>query len=137
MKQNPRIYGYGSYIKFQKFKIGDKVRINKYKSIFAKGYLPNYTTEIFLINEVITNNNTFNSDKFINDPVTVYKLKDLNNEEIKGIFYEQELTLFDKQDDIYKIEKIIKTRKRNGKIEKFVKWKGYPNSFNSWISENK
>jgi len=106
-----------------KFKLGDKVRINKYKTIFDKGYLPNYTTEIFIVKEVL------NDEK-----INYYKLKDLNNEDISGIFYEQELVLFNKEDDIYKIEKILKTRKRNGKIEKFVKWKGYPDSFNSWIN---
>jgi hypothetical protein len=54
-------------------------------------------------------------------------------EDIKGKFYEQELQKIEKTDDVYKIEKILKTRKRNGRIEYFVKWLGYPEKFNSWV----
>jgi hypothetical protein len=106
-----------------KFKVGDKVRISKYKSVFDKGYLPNWTTELFTVSKVL---NT--------DPIT-YKIKDENEEEIKGIFYEQELVKFDKQDQDFEVEKILKTRTRNKKKEYFVKWVGYPNDMNSWIPE--
>jgi len=34
---------------------------------------------------------------------------------------------------VYEIEQVIKTRKRGGKVEYFVKWKGYPEKFNSWV----
>src|SRR5699024_3516115 len=49
------LYGNIKNIEMKKprYKVGDKVRINKYKSIFAKGYLPNYTSEIFIISEVV------------------------------------------------------------------------------------
>jgi len=40
-----------------------------------------------------------------------------------------------KEDDVYKVEKVLKSRKRGGKREYFVKWKGYDNSFNSWTSD--
>jgi len=36
-----------------------------------------------------------------------------------------------KEDDVYKVEKVLKTRKRRGKTEHFVKWKG----FNSWTQD--
>jgi hypothetical protein len=104
-----------------KFKVGDKVRISKYKSVFDKGYLPNWTTELFTVSKVL-----------ITNPVT-YKIKDWNDEEVTGIFYEQELVKFDKQDQDYEVEKILKTRTRNNKKEYFVKWVGYPNTMNSWI----
>jgi hypothetical protein len=104
-----------------KFKVGDKVRISKYKSVFDKGYLPNWTTELFTVSKVL-----------ITNPVT-YKIKDYKNEEVTGIFYEQELVKFDKQDQDYEVEKILKTRTRNNKKEYFVKWVGYPNTMNSWI----
>jgi Chromo (CHRromatin Organisation MOdifier) domain len=97
-----------------KFKVGDKVRISKVKMIFDKGYLPNYTYEIFTVSEIKETN-----------PIT-YKLKDYNNEEIKGSFYNQELTIYNKKDNVYEVEKILKTRYRNGKKEFLVKWKGYP-----------
>jgi len=64
-----------------KFKIGDRVRIYKYKKLFSKGYETNWTKEIFVISEI---NNTF--------PIT-YKIKDLNGEDITGSFYKQELNL--------------------------------------------
>ena len=62
-----------------KFKVGDHVRISKYKNIFAKGYTPNWSEEVFVIKKV---KNTV--------PWT-YVINDLNGEEIIGTFYEKEL----------------------------------------------
>jgi hypothetical protein len=106
-----------------KFHVGDHVRISKYKNVFTKGYLQNWTDEIFKI-----------AVRHSTSPVT-YGLVDLLQEDIKGKFYEPELQLVVKQaDDVYIVEKIIKTRRRNGKLEYFVKWKGYPDKFNSWTT---
>ena len=100
-----------------KFKVGDHVRISKYKNIFAKGYAPNWSEDVFAINKI---NNTV--------PWT-YAISDLNGEEITGRFYEKERQSTNQQK--FRIEKIIQ-----GKNEKlYVKWKGYDNSFNSWINE--
>jgi len=107
--------------KVNKFKIGDKVRISKYKGVFDKGYLPNWTTELFTISKVLKTN-----------PVT-YKIEDFNKEEVSGIFYEPELVLYNKKDELYEVEKVLKERIRNKKKEYFVKWKGYSSEFNSWI----
>ncbi|EGT60159.1 hypothetical protein CAEBREN_20145 [Caenorhabditis brenneri] len=106
-----------------KFKIDDTVRITKYKTVFDKGYLPNWSTEIFKITKVHPGE------------VTTYSIRDLADEEIKGKFYEEELTLFNNVKEEYKIENILKSRKRNGVKEIFVKWYGYPEKFNSWIAE--
>lgn len=108
-----------------KFKIGDQVRISKAKYTFAKGYTPNWTSEIFTIDQIILRE------------IPVYKIKDYNENEIDGIFYDSELQKVSKKDDIYKIEKIIRTRKnkKTGKTEYFVKWIGYSDNFNSWVSE--
>jgi hypothetical protein len=62
-----------------------------------------------------------------------YALKDYDGEDIKGKFYEFEIQKVTKEDDVYDVEKILKTRKRKGKIQHLVKWKGYPDKFNSWI----
>ena len=62
-----------------RYEIGDRVRIAKYKHVFQKGYLPNWTEEVFVIVERNPTN-----------PVT-YGLEDLTGEHIKGKFYEQEI----------------------------------------------
>ena len=62
-----------------KFKVGDHVRISRYKNIFAKGYMPNWSEVVFVIKKV---KNTV--------PWT-YVINDLNGEEIAGTFYEKEL----------------------------------------------
>ena len=62
-----------------KFKVGDRVRIPKYKHKFKKGYERNWTSEIFVVDKVLNTN-----------PIT-YELKDLQGEIIKGSFYENEL----------------------------------------------
>ncbi|KAL9986619.1 hypothetical protein ACROYT_G000790 [Oculina patagonica] len=101
-----------------KFKIGDKVRISKYKrNIFDKGYTPNWTEEIFTIDKIQYTN-----------PIT-FKLKDLNNEDIQGSFYEPEM-LKAKQ-EVFRIDKVI--RRDYKKKQALVKWKGYSDDFNSWI----
>ena len=100
-----------------KFKVGDHVRISKYKNAFAKGYTPNWSEEVFIVNEV---QNTV--------PWT-YLINDLNGEEIKGSFYEKELKKTDQKE--FRIEKVIKNK--GDKL--FVKWKGYDNSFNSWTDK--
>ena len=72
-------YNEESNKKDPKFKVGDHVRISKYKNIFAKGYAPNCSEEIFIVN------------KIKNTVSWTYVINDLNNEEIIGSFYEKEL----------------------------------------------
>ena len=100
-----------------KFKVGDHVRISKYKNIFAKGYMPNWSEEVFVIKKV---KNTV--------PWT-YVINDLNGEEIIGTFYEKELQKTNQKE--FRIEKVIK--RKGDKL--YVKWKGYDSSFNSWIDK--
>ena len=101
--------------KDSKFKVGDHVRISKYKNIFAKRYTKNWSEEVFVIKEI---KNTV--------PWT-YVISDLNGEEIIGTFYEKELQKTKQQK--FRIEKVIK---RNGN-KLYLKWKAYDNSFNSCI----
>ena len=100
-----------------KFKVGDHVRISKYENIFAKGYTPNWSEEVFLVKEI---KNTV--------PWT-YVINDLNNAQITGTLYENELQRTNQQE--FRREKVIK--KKGDKL--YVKWKGYDNSFNSWIDK--
>ena len=109
-----------TYIDFEKslkFKVGDQVRISKYKNIFAKGYMPNWSEEVFIIS------------KIKNTVPWTYIINDLNGEEIIGTFYEKELQKTNQKE--FRIEKVLK--KKGDKL--YVKWKGYDNSFNSWIDK--
>ena len=100
-----------------KFKVNDHVRISRYKNIFAKGYVPNWSEEVFIVNGI---KNTV--------PWT-YAISDLNNEPITGTFYEKELQYTNQKQ--FRIEKTLK--RKGDKL--YVKWKGYGNSFNSWINK--
>ena len=100
-----------------KFKVGDYVRISKCKNIFAKGYMPNWSEEIFVIKKV---KNTV--------PWT-YVINDLNGQKITGTFYEKELQKANHQE--FRIQKVLK--RKGDKL--YVKWKDYDNSFNSWINK--
>lgn len=102
-----------------KYKVGDFVRISKYKHIFEKSYTPNWTTEIFVITKVQNTN-----------PVT-YILKDYEEKPIQGGFYEFELSKI-KYPDLYLVEQIIK--ERGNKV--YVKWLGFSQEHNSWINKN-
>ena len=64
-----------------------------------------------------------------------YRLKDLSDEMIMGTFYEKELQLFIKDNEIFEIDSIFKKRKRRGRVEFLVNWSGYPEKYNSWITE--
>ena len=105
-----------------KFKIGDQVRISKIKRKFEKGYLPNYSKEIFTVSKKVPRN------------PPVYKLKDYDGEELKGTFYDKELQKVIKHDDMYEVEKILKKRGKGKNVQYLVKWSGYPDKFNSWVS---
>ena len=79
--------------------------------------MPNWSEEIFIIK------------KIKNTVPWSYVINDLNGEEIIGTFYENELQ--DTKQKEFRIEKVLK--KKSDKL--YVKWKGYDNSFNSWIEK--
>ena len=115
-------YTYDITNKKPKFKINDIVRISlKRRELFDKptGNIK-WSEELFKIYKINKSN------------VITYKIKDLNNEIIKGIFYENELQLSKNITGEYIIEKILKTNKN----QMYVKWRGYSNNFNSWIDKN-
>ena len=80
-----------------KFKVGDYVRISKYKNVFSKGFTPNWNEEIFVINK-----------KQSTVPWT-YLINDFNGEEIKGSFYEKEGQKTDQKE--FRIEKVSKKKR--------------------------
>lgn len=102
------------------YKLNDYVRLSKYRTVFEKHYLPNWTCEIFRIRKV----------QYTTNPIT-YLLSDFENNEIKGSVYADELQKV-KYKDEYLVEKVL--RKQNGRV--YIKWLGFGNEHNSWISEN-
>lgn len=108
---NIKIQGVG------RLKVGDIVRISKHKSVFDKGYTPNWSTELFKI--IKTN---------LTNPAT-YMLEDMQGKPILGSFYEPELQKT-KHSDVYLIEKVL--RRKGDKI--YVKWLGLNDS--SWINKS-
>lgn len=107
------------------FNVGDHVRISKAKKLFDKGYLPNWSEEIFTISKRIPRN------------PPVYKLTEFDGDELEGIFYEEELQRVETKgtEELFKIETILKKRKRGRQVEYFVKWLGYPDKYNSWVKK--
>ena len=108
-------YNEDSNKKDPKFKVGDRVRISKYKNIFAKGYSQNWSEEVFVVSNMKST-----------VPWT-YITSDLNGEKAACSFYEKELQKTSREK--LRIEKVIK--RKGDKL--YVKWKGYNNSFNSVI----
>ena len=102
-----------------KFKTDGTDRISKYKSSLAKGYTSNWYEEVLIIKKV---KNTV--------PWT-YVVKDLNEKKVVGTFYEKEFQKKKKNQKEFRIGRVIK--RKDDKL--YVKWKGYNNSFNTWIGK--
>lgn len=103
----------------RKFKVNDYVRISKVRGVFDKKYLPNWSTEIFQVTKVQLTN------------PTTYLLKDENNRNVLGAFYQEQLSKV-KYPDVFLVEKVLK--RRGNKV--FVKWIGFSDKHNSWIDSN-
>lgn len=100
-----------------------KVRISKTKHVFEKGYLPNWTEEVFKVD----------SSETAHHP-PIYKLKDMLEEPILGSFYKKEIQpVIEDEHPIYHIEKVLSKKRIRGIEHKLIKWKGFPNKFNSWV----
>lgn len=104
-----------------KFEVGDYVRISKLSGKFDRGYNQRAQNEIFKVHEISTKL-----------PKPMYTLSNYDGTEIiKGKFYDFEITKF--SGDVFRVEKVIKKRKYRGRNQLFVKWKGFPDRYNSWI----
>ena len=103
--------------KYPKFKIGDLVRISKYKNIFAKGYVSNWSEEVFIIKKVK------------NTVPWAYVISELKGEEILEKFYEKKLQKTNQEE--LRVEKVMK--RKDDKL--YVKWEDYNSSFNIWTDK--
>ena len=103
----------------------DNVRLSSIRSTFDKSSTANWTEEIFKVKTVK------------NTKPNVYKLVDLNDKSVEGIFYDFELQKVpvDVTEKFFKIESIIEKKKVAGRWYYFVKFLGYDDSFNDWVTE--
>lgn len=107
--------------------LGDRVKLSVLQRPFEREYDQKYTTEVFTV-----------TDRRMQGGIPSYSVKDEQNESIEGWFYKPELlkVAVPAADKTYKIEKVLKRRtKRDGTKELFVKFKGYPSKYNSWVSD--
>lgn len=107
-----------------KLKIDDVVRIARLPDRFNRGYQETVTAEFFTITKV---NTTM--------PVPTYEIKSMNTDEkIEGAFYAAELTKCDPE-TVFKIERVIRSRRRNGRLQHYVKWLHFGPQHNSWVDD--
>jgi len=107
-----------------KFKLGSYVRISHIRHTFQREYDERYTGEMFKVQSRRRRNG-----------LNIYALEDINGEDITGSFYEPELQeIRADPNGIFKIEKILRSRKRRGKAKEYlVRWMHWPPKFDSWV----
>ena len=114
----------GVNMRRRRVEVDDWVRLSKVKGPFAKGYLPNWTEEVFKVVSVSNGN-----------PVQI-RIKDYANNLIEGSYYQEEVQVVT-EPKVFNIEAVLQTRNvGRGRKEYLVKWLGYPNQFNSWVGED-
>ena len=106
-----------------KVKVGDYIRLSRTRKAFSRGFLPRWTEEVFVVTKVGTK-----------EPVQI-NVKDLDEQEIEGSYYKEEVQVVSKPDE-YRVENIVQERKVGGKKQYIIKWLGYPAHFNSWVGED-
>ena len=116
------LYPTRTQVEPSKFQVGDKVRISRKKQTFSKESHGIWSEEIFEISKILTTT-----------PI-VYKIKDLANEEIKGTFYKEQLQKTNQ--NIYRIDRILRRRQGKDGSEVLVRWFNYPSKFDSWEKED-
>ncbi|WAR16316.1 hypothetical protein MAR_030910 [Mya arenaria] len=98
-------------LKLFKLKVGDYVRISHLKTVFTRPYDQTYSGEVFRVQR-----------RYYRGTLPLYRLRDLQNEDIKGTFYQSEYN----PNSAFKIERILKTKGKGANKQYFVKWKYYP-----------
>ena len=115
--------GASSLIRETQIKPGDPVRLSRTKQTFEKGYVPNWTEEIFKVSGTSQGKRR-----------KVYKVDDWLGESIKGVFYPEEVQKVVRRDDKrFHVEKILRKKKIDGELTYLIQWSGLPAKFNSWV----
>ena len=106
------------------FKVGDKVRTSYTRKPFQREYDSRWTAEIFKIKR-----------RYMRQGQPIYTVVDWYDKPVAGTFYQKELQKVESTDeDIFKVEKVLKYKGRGRNKQALVKWKGWPKKFNSWIN---
>lgn len=107
--------------------VGDYVRLTHLRKTFMREYDETYTGEVFKI-----------THRFRRQGMQMYRVADLSDEQLSGTFYLTELEKVNVvEDHIWKVAKVIKTRKRRGQErEMLVRWLYFPEKFDSWVKES-
>jgi hypothetical protein len=103
------------------FEVGDTVRRKYDLSHFDRSYYPNWSDQSYKVSEALKK---LGKNQYI--------IRDFRGNKLKRRFYKEELQSIS-DNTAYRIEKVIKRRRRNNSLEYLVKWVGYPSSENSWI----
>ena len=98
-------------------KKGDYVRLNKIYRTFEKAYTPGWTEEVFVVSRMLPG------------PLPAYKIKEWDDTPVGGTYYEEDLQKV-RVADVFRVEKVLKREKNR----LWVKWKGWPDKYNSWVS---
>ena len=119
-----RLYGDGSTRNGAAAELepGQKVRVSRWKGQFEKGYKPRWSEEHFNVKKVAAH------------PRRMYEIVDYSGEPVEGQFYDAEVQPIRK--NIYTVEKVLAKRKLKGRAQILVKWRGWPEKFNSWQFED-
>ena len=109
-----------------KIKVGDWVRVSFLNKVFDREYSERWTREVF---QVVAAS--------LKQGRAAYQLQDYAGDPISGTFYPEELQVVsDPKNAVYKIEKVIRTRKLKNRPKEFlIKWVGWNSKFNSWVTE--
>ncbi|KAJ1138774.1 hypothetical protein NDU88_005155 [Pleurodeles waltl] len=110
-------------VKKPDLKEGAHVRVSKLKGVFTKGYQQTFSDEIFIVESVQ-----------FKEGVYIYRLKDYAGEEVSGVFYTEELQEVPYDPNrVYRVEKVLKRKGSGARRQALVKWRGWPEKFNSWV----
>jgi transposase InsO family protein len=108
---------------------GDRVRISLTKGHFDKGYVPNWGRQQLVVKEMLPPTRG-------GRPRPVFKLNDTQGQDVKGQYYPEEVQRVpDRLQDVFEVERILRRRTgEDGHIETLVKFKGWPDKFNRWLT---